>query len=203
MRLQNVLAAFEGKAAAVGVASVGTETLSLMPEERMVERTIKVDPEAKRLTVRIRSSDPAADLDLHLFDCTQGRCERRESVVFRSGEKELTVANPAAGEWRAVVTAHALPPGGARVEYAEAVVVPKYGELTVTDTASRRATEATWAAEVKIAGGEAVPDKRARMAVVDVVSETAQTPVGSFWGQPGPDTPLGPSVFGTVWLPLR
>ena len=202
VRLENVLAPFEGKAAAVGVASVATETLSLTRGQRMVERKIKVDADAKRLAVRIRTGDPAADLDLHLFDCTQGQCERRESVVFRSGEKELTVEKPAAGEWRAVMTANSLQPGGTRIEYAEAVVLPKYGELTVTDTTSRRPTGVVWTAAATVAGGEAVPEERTRMAVVDVVSEKDQTPVGSFWGQPGPDTPLGPSVFGTVWVPL-
>ena len=200
--LRTSLAGFEGKASGVGIASVSRETISLTGAERGAERKIKVEEGATRLSVRMRSLDPSADVDLHLFDCTQGSCERRESVVFRSEEKELTVSNPKAGDWKAVVEAHALPSGGAQVEYADAVVAPKYGELKISDPAAHHAPGSTWTVSATAVPTEAVPEKRSPMAAVEVVSDSPQTPVGSFWGQPGPDIPLGPSVFGTVWLPL-
>ena len=202
LRIGNAFAAFEGHAAAVGIASVARDTLVLTAADHFAERKIQVAAGATRLTVRMRSAEPAAAVDLHLFDCTQGSCRRRESVVTPGSEKELVVLNPKAGEWRAVVDALSLPAGSVSVEYGDAVVHPRFGELRVTDEAALHANGASWTAAVRAATAEPVPENHSAAAIVDVVEEGSQTPVGPFWGQPGEDVHLGPIVLKTFWLPI-
>jgi hypothetical protein len=114
-------------------------------------------------------SEPAADLDIYLIDCTNppsapgpppperdkgnktppisppnGSPRSKESSVVGQGEVE--VRNPAAGRWVIVVDAYSVPPGGARYSYLDMFTHPKFGILAVIDQTAAREPGSTWTA---------------------------------------------------------
>ena len=56
-------------------------------------------------------SDPAADLDLFVFNCTSGTCVLAGQSADGDSEESVTIANPAAGNWVVLVDGFAVPAG--------------------------------------------------------------------------------------------
>ena len=62
-------------------------------------------------------SDPGADLDLFVYNCTSGTCVLAGQNADGDSEESVTIANPAAGAWRVIVDGFAVPAGTTTYKY--------------------------------------------------------------------------------------
>jgi hypothetical protein len=177
--LHNVFAATNARLVG-GVASVARERLTLSPKDSSVVRELMVDSGTTRLAVHLsQPSDPAADVDVHLFDCTSGRCERHVSAVFRGAEKELRVQDPRPGRWRIVIDPYDVPAGVTSVEYQDEIVNPKYGALTVVDPLVHLPPGGVATVSVAVRTGEDPGPGRERALRLEAHSTVDQAALGS------------------------
>ncbi len=99
--ITNNAASFTGRAVGgnLGSAYADRTTISAGGAQRLIDITVPAG--ATRLEVRIGNpSDPQADLDLFLFNCTSGTCVQAASSASGSAEESVSVTNPAAGAGR-------------------------------------------------------------------------------------------------------
>jgi hypothetical protein len=110
------------------------------------------------ITARIGNpSDPAADLDLYLYDCTAGSCTLRASSAGSSATEQVSVSSPSAGLWRAVVRPYAVPSGSTAYAYADVFANgAMFGSVAITDPPALHATGTSWSATASV-GALAVP----------------------------------------------
>jgi hypothetical protein len=99
------------------------------------------------------ASDPGADLDLYLFNCTTGTCVPAGVPGTTSTANEsVTVASPAAGLWKAEVDPFSVPAGTTTYTYSDSFARPAaspYGTLTTpANAATPRTSGATWTFDV-------------------------------------------------------
>jgi subtilase family protein/pre-peptidase len=91
------------------------------------------------------ASDPGADLDLFLYNCTTGTCVLAGSSTSSTANESVTVSSPAAGLWKALVDPFDVPSGSTSYTYSDAISNPAYGSVTVpANAATPRASGATW-----------------------------------------------------------
>lgn len=97
------------------------------------------------LTARLGNpSDPGADLDLFVFDCTTGSCVLAGQGAGGSTEEVVTVSSPAAGQWVVLVDAFSVPAGTTSFDYLDQFVNPAFGSVTVTDANALRPSGSSW-----------------------------------------------------------
>ena len=116
-------------------------------------------------------SDPRADLDLYLLDCTEPEkasdpqqpkelekgnkapsapdplCGPRAKLDGVETDGEVEVAYPAPGRWVVVVDAYAVPGGRTDYRYLDAFTHPRFGTLAVADVGAERPSSTTWTAK--------------------------------------------------------
>ncbi len=91
------------------------------------------------------ASDPGADLDLFVYNCTSGTCVLAGVSAGSTANESVTVASPAPGAWKAIVDPFAVPSGSTTYTYSDALSNPAYGSVTVpANVATARASGATW-----------------------------------------------------------
>ncbi len=93
------------------------------------------------------ASDPGADLDLFVYDCTAGptHCVLMGSSTSSSANESVTISSPAVGAWKAVVDPFDVPSGSTTYTYSDSLSNPAYGSVTVpANAATARASGATW-----------------------------------------------------------
>jgi hypothetical protein len=90
------------------------------------------------------ASDPGADLDLFVFNCTTGTCVLAGSGTGSTANESVTVASPAPGNWQAVVDPFAVPSGSTAYTYTDSFANPAYGSVTTPADPASRASGATW-----------------------------------------------------------
>ena len=108
---------------------------------------VAVPAGSTNITARISgASDPAADLDLYLFDCTTGTCVLRSAGTGATANETVSFNNPAAGAWKVVVNAFSVPAGSTAYDYIDVFANPAFGLVSVNDPAVLRAPGASWSA---------------------------------------------------------
>jgi subtilase family protein len=142
--LSNVFGAFTGKANGTALGSAHLDTPKIgNGEQQQVQ--INVTPGSTSLRTTIGSpSDPGADLDLFLFNCTSGTCVLAAQSAGGSAEESVTVANPAAGVWVALIDGFAVPSGSTTFKYVDVFANPAFGSVAVTDSNSVRPSGTSW-----------------------------------------------------------
>src|SRR6185369_4478581 len=104
LTLHNTGAALKARLPSGSLASVRRERLSLEQGGAPIVREYQIDSGTTRFAVQLsHSSDSGADIDVHVYDCTSGHCDRHVSAVFRGANKELLVRKPHPGRWRVVI----------------------------------------------------------------------------------------------------
>ena len=143
----NLFGAFTGRAAgggALGSAYRPTPTPTIADLEQQ-QYLVTVTPGSTSLRATIGStSDPAADLDLYVFDCTSGDCVLAGQSADGDSEESVTVANPAAGLWVVLIDGFAVPAGTTTYNYVDVFTNPAFGSVSVTDADALRPAGATW-----------------------------------------------------------
>lgn len=142
--LTNTFGPFTGRAQGTSLGSAHLDRPSIADgQEQRVP--ITVTPGASQLRVKIgNTSDGGADLDLVLFNCTSGTCVQAGSSADGDSEEQVTVANPAAGNWEARVQGFAVPDGTTEYDYLDVFSGPSFGSIQISDTNQARANGATW-----------------------------------------------------------
>jgi hypothetical protein len=109
---------------------------------------VEVLPGSTALVARaFNLSDANADIDVYVFDCTGEEVRSAGSDGDPLGNESVIVKNPAAGKWKIVVDAAAVPSGSTTYEYLEVVFNPTYGMVSIADLPQERSVGARWTAE--------------------------------------------------------
>src|SRR5215213_3665005 len=142
--LTNTLGAFTGRAVGTGLGSafLATPTIANLAQQQYV---VNVSAGSTSLRATIGSpSDPAADLDLFVFNCTTGTCVLAGQNADGDSEESVTIANPAAGAWVVLVDGFAVPAGTTTYKYVDVFINPAFGSVSVTDANALRPSGSSW-----------------------------------------------------------
>jgi subtilisin family serine protease len=142
--ITNVYGAFTGRAVgtALGSAFIATPTIAHL-EQQVTFVNIPTGATSLRATIG-SPSDPAADLDLFVFNCTSGPCVQAGSNADGDSEESVTIANPAAGVWAVLVDGYSVPAGTTTYKYVDVFASPAFGSVSITDADALRPSGFTW-----------------------------------------------------------
>ena len=146
LTLVSSMAAFKGAATGLPMGSARLERPTIRDKEQLVF-DVEVPAGSPYLFASATGfADQDADLDVYVFDCTGKRCGRPDTDADPTGDESVLIENPAAGTWRVVVDAAAVPSGVTSFEYLDVVFNPSFGTLAVTDKPEDRKPGVTWTA---------------------------------------------------------
>ena len=128
--LTNLFGAFTGRAVGttLGSATASTPTRSRTSRSSSTRSTVTAGSTSLRATIG-SPSDPAADLDLFVFNCTTGTCVLAGQSADGDSEESVTIANPAAGTWVVLVDGFAVPAGTTTYNYVDVFANPAFGSV--------------------------------------------------------------------------
>jgi subtilisin family serine protease len=130
----NLLGPLTGNASGTTLGSAFTATPTIAAGGADQTYDITVSPGSTSLSASIGgASDPSADLDLTLFNCTSGTCLQAARSAGAAAVESVSVVNPAAGLWRAVVTPFSVPAGTTAYTYLDVFANPSFGSVSVAD----------------------------------------------------------------------
>jgi hypothetical protein len=142
--ITNLFGDFNGRAVgtALGSAYIATPSIDHHAQQTF---DVLVTAGATSLRATIGSpSDPAADLDLFVYNCTSGVCALAGQSADGDSEESVTIANPAAGRWQVMVDGYAVPAGTTTYNYVDVFANTAFGSVAVTDANALRPAGSTW-----------------------------------------------------------
>jgi hypothetical protein len=169
--ITNVLGAFTGRAqgTALGSALLQTPTIAHHAQQQF---PVVVPAGTTSLRATIGSpSDPAADLDLFVFNCTSGTCVQAGSNADGDSEESVTINNPAAGNWVVLVDGFSVPAGTTTYKYVDVLGSASYGSLVVTDANALRPAGSMWTVPATLTAN-AAPGAAGRVLLANVEVRT-------------------------------
>ena len=143
--LTNLFGAFTGRAVgtALGSARIATPTIAHLAQQT-TDTTIPAGATSFRATIG-SPSDPAADLDLFVFNCTTGTCVLAGQSADGDSEESVTINNPAAGLWRVLVDGFNVPAGSTTYKYIDVFrTATAQGTIAITDANALRPAGSSW-----------------------------------------------------------
>jgi hypothetical protein len=170
--ITNLFGPFTGRA--VGGGSLGSAVRAVPSITTGVtqEYFVTVTPGSTALRAAIGSpSDPAADLDLYVDNCTSGSCVQAGSSADGDSEESVTISNPAAGQWRVRVDGYSVPAGTTTFNYVDVFTNAAFGSISVTDANALRAAGASWAVPGSVTAGAAPAAGRVLLGNVLVLTD--------------------------------
>jgi hypothetical protein len=117
-------------------------------------------------------SDPAADLDLFVFNCTTGPCVLVGQSADGDSEESVTIGNPAAGVWAVLVDGFAVPAGTTTYNYVDVFTNPAFGSVSVTDANALRPGGSSWTVPGSVTANAAPAEGRVLLGNVQVRTDT-------------------------------
>ena len=117
-------------------------------------------------------SDPAADLDLFVFNCTAGPCVLAGQSADGDSEESVTIANPATGNWLVLVDGFAVPTGSTAYDYVDVFTNTAFGSVSVTDANALRPAGASWTVPGSVVANAAPAVGRVLLGNVQVRTDT-------------------------------
>ena len=127
----NTHAKFFGGIATSPLASTYSEN-SMIKAGQKVAHEIDVAAGAVRVGATL-GADENADLDLYLFDCTGAQCVLRDFATGNGSNEQVAVDSPAAGKWKVVIDAFAVPDRGAACRYRDYFLHSAFGRVEAAD----------------------------------------------------------------------
>lgn len=176
--ITNQFGAFTGRAVgtALGSAFVDTPTIANL-EQKVTYVTVAAGSTSLRATIG-STSDPGADLDLFVFNCTSGSCVQAGVSADGDSEESVTIANPAAGSWAVLVDGYAVPAGTTTYKYVDVFANSAFGSVDVTDANALRPAGASWTVPGTVTANAAPESGRVLLGNVQVRTD-ANVLVGS------------------------
>ncbi len=117
------------------------------------------------------TSDPAADLDLFVYNCTTGTCVPAGQSADGDSNESVTIANPAAGLWRVTVDGYAVPSVTTAYDYIDVFVNTGFGSVSITDANALRPNGASWVVPGIVTANAVPASGRVLLGQVRVVSD--------------------------------
>jgi hypothetical protein len=134
---------------------------------------VQVTPGSTSLRATIGgTSDPAADLDLFVFNCTSGTCVQAGSSADGDSEESVTINNPAAGTWVVLIDGFAVPAGTTTFNYIDVFTNAAFGAVSVTDANALRPAGASWTVPGSVTANAAPAAGRVLYGTVRVATDT-------------------------------
>jgi subtilisin family serine protease len=176
--LTNLFGAFTGRAVGttLGSAQRARPTIANLASQQYAV-SVTAGSTSLRATIG-NTADPAADLDLFLYNCTTGKCVLAGQSADGDSEESVTIANPAAGAWVALVDGYAVPSGSTAFDYLDVFVNPAFGSVSVTDANALRPAGASWTVPGAVTANAAPATGRVLLGNVQVRTD-ANVVVGS------------------------
>jgi hypothetical protein len=142
--ITNLFGDFTGRAtgSSLGSANRGTQTIAHHALQTFGV-TVLAGSTSLRATIG-STSDPAADLDLFVYNCTTGTCVLAGQSADGDSEESVTIANPAAGAWEVRVDGFNVPAGTTTYSYVDVFAHASFGSVAVTDANALRPAGSTW-----------------------------------------------------------
>jgi len=170
--ITNLFGPFTGRAVGVALGSAYRATPTIANH---AQQTFPVNVASGSTSLRATigsPSDPAADLDLFVYNCTSGTCVLAGQSADGDSEESVTVANPAAGNWLVLIDGFSVPAGTTSYNYVDVFANPAFGTVIVTDANALRASGASWIVPGTVTAN-AVPDAgRVLLGAVQVRTDT-------------------------------
>ena len=171
--LTNLFGAFTGRAVGttLGQRPVGDARRSPTSRSSSIQSIVTAGSTSLRATIG-SPSDPAADLDLFVFNCTTGTCVLAGQSADGDSEESVTIANPAAGTWVVLVDGFAVPAGTTTYNYIDVFTNPAFGVGRVTDANALRPAGASWTVPGTVTANAAPASGRVLLGNVQVRTDT-------------------------------
>jgi subtilisin family serine protease len=142
--ISNLFGAFTGRAVGTALGSARLATPSIAHHtQQTFDVTVPAGSTSLRATIG-SPSDPAADLDLFVYNCTTGTCVLAAQNADGDSEESVTVSNPAAGLWRVLVDGYNVPAGTTTYRYVDVFANAAFGAVGVTDVDELRPAGGSW-----------------------------------------------------------
>jgi Subtilase family len=142
--LTNLFGTFTGRAVGTTLGSA-LQAVPTIDNHAQQPRTVNVAPGSTSLRATIGGpSDPAADLDLFVYNCTSGTCVLAGQSADGDAEESVTIANPAAGAWVVLVDGFSVPAGKTTYNYVDVFTNAAFGSVSVTDANALRPSGSSW-----------------------------------------------------------
>jgi Subtilase family len=170
--LTNLFGAFTGRAVGTSLGSAfrATPTIANLAQQQYPV-TVTAGSTSLRATIG-GTSDPAADLDLFVFNCTSGSCVLAGQSADGDSEESVTIANPAAGLWVVLVDGFAVPAGTTTYNYIDTFANPAFGSVVVTDANALRPAGSSWTVPASVTANSAPASGRVLYGNVQVRTDT-------------------------------
>ncbi len=170
--LTNIFGPFTGRAVGttLGSARRGVFTIANL-EQQQYQTVVTTGSTTFRATIG-GTSDPAADLDLFVFNCTTGTCVLAGQSADGDSEESVTIANPAAGTWVVLVDGFAVPAGSTTYNYVDVFVNAAFGSVSVTDANALRPAGSSWTVPGSVVANAAPASGRVLLGNVQVRTDT-------------------------------
>ena len=168
----NIYGAFNGRAtgSTLGSASIATPSIAHGAVQSF-NVTVVAGSTSLRATIG-GTSDPAADLDLFVYNCTTGPCVLAGQAADGDSEESVTIANPAAGAWRVDVDGYSVPAGTTTFNYIDVFTNAAFGTVAVTDANAVRPAGSSWNPPTSVTALAAPAAGRVLFGTVDVRTDT-------------------------------
>ncbi len=170
--MTNMFGGFTGRAAGttLGSAFRAVPTIANLAQQQY---PISVTAGSTSLRATIGSpSDPAADLDLFVYNCTTGTCVLAGQSADGDSEESVTITNPAPGAWVVLVDGYAVPAGTTTFNYVDVFANPAFGAVAVTDADAFRPAGSTWTVPGSVTANAAPATGRVLLGSVQVRTNT-------------------------------
>jgi subtilisin family serine protease len=170
--ITNLFGAFTGRALGTALGSAFLATPSIAHHAQQVTFvTVTAGSTSLRATIG-SPSDPAADLDLFVYNCTSGACVLAGQNADGDSEESVTINNPAAGLWAVLVDGYSVPSGTTTYNYVDVFANPAFGMVDVADANALRPAGSTWTVPGAVTANAAPAAGRVLLGNVQVRTDT-------------------------------
>ena len=170
--LTNVFGTFTGRAVGTTLGSARLGPFSIAHHaQQTYDTTVTAGSTSLRATIG-SPSDPAADLDLFVYNCTSGTCVLAGQAADGDSEESVTIANPAAGLWRVLVDGFNVPAGTTSYNYVDVFANSAFGSVSVTDANAVRPSGSSWTVPGSVVANAAPASGRVLLGNVQVRTDT-------------------------------
>jgi hypothetical protein len=176
--ITNLFGDFTGRAVGTGLGSAFRDTPTIANlAQNVTFVTVTAGSTSLRATIG-GPTDPAADLDLFVFNCTSGTCVQAGVNADGDSEESVTINNPAAGLWAVLVDGFAVPAGTTTYNYVDVFANAAFGSVSVTDANALRPAGTMWTVPGSVTANAAPAAGRVLLGNVQVRTD-ANVLVGS------------------------
>jgi hypothetical protein len=214
LALENRLGKATAAAASVELGSATRRSATIGQGEQHIYE-VTVPKGAASLLARVSGvSDPRADLDVYLLDCTEPeKAPEEKPAEAEKGNKappapkpicgtiakaadvgpggEVDVANPKSGRWVIVVDGYSVSGGPVSYQYVDLFTHPSFGSVAVADPPEERKVSAAWTAKANAWAATLPAPPRQLAARLVAVSQDVFVWGGPFTQRQQQPVPLG------------